>query len=112
MKNITLLFVLTGLFGSLGLERALAQLGPPPAPMVASPGMASAANATNRITKVVRIYNGSGSFDDAMADRLRPMLAKAFPSSMPEPTKAVPGATPALAAKTQNQTKVTEAAHE
>jgi hypothetical protein len=74
--------------------------------------MPQTANATNRTTKVVRIYNGSGSFDDAMADKLRPMLAKAFPSSMPEPTKAVAGATAAVPAKPENQKKLTEAAHE
>jgi hypothetical protein len=29
-------------------------------------------------TKVVRIYNGAGSFDEALAEKLKPMLAKTF----------------------------------
>jgi hypothetical protein len=87
-------------------------MGPPPAPMVPSPGMVPAANAANRTTKVVRIYNGAGSFDDALADKLRPMLAKAFPSSMPESAKAAPGATIAAPAKPENKKLAgSEAAH-
>jgi hypothetical protein len=30
-------------------------------------------------TKVARVYPGNGSFDAALAEKLRPMLAKAFP---------------------------------
>jgi hypothetical protein len=41
-------------------------------------------------TKVVRIYGGSGYFDLAMAEKLRPMLAKGFASSEPDPVKSVP----------------------
>jgi hypothetical protein len=80
--------------------------------MVPSPGIAPAADTAKRITRIVRIYNGSGSFDDALADRLRPMLAKAFPSSMPAPTKTAPGATIAAPVKPENQKLAgSEAAH-
>jgi hypothetical protein len=57
-------------------------------------------------TKVVRIYNGAGYFDDVLADKLRPMLAKAFPFSKPEPPKAV-----TAPAKPESQNKVAESGH-
>jgi hypothetical protein len=62
-------------------------------------------------TKVVRIYGGEGYFDNALAEKLRPMLAKAFPSSRPEAPKAVPGAAVAAPAKGESQGKLTLAAH-
>jgi hypothetical protein len=75
--------------------------------------MAPAANAANRTTRIVRIYNGDGSFDGALAGRLRPMLAKAFPSSMPAPTKTALGATIAAPLKPENQRQLagSEAVH-
>jgi hypothetical protein len=53
-------------------------------------------------TKVVRTYNGEGYFDASLADRLRPVLAKAFgtpqvvgevsaPKSVPEALRSILG---------------------
>jgi hypothetical protein len=110
VKNITLALASTILFGFLGLNRASAQLGPPPAPMVPSAGMVPSANRANSPTptKVIKIYNGAGSFDDALAEKLRPTLAKTFPSSVPESPKAAPGGT-AVPTKTESQKKLAEA---
>jgi hypothetical protein len=76
-----------------------------------SPGAVPSANKPGT-TKVLRIYNGAGYFDDVLADKLRPMLAKAFPFSRPEPAKPVPGATIVAPAKTESQKKLAEAAHQ
>jgi hypothetical protein len=107
--NFTLIFVLCFAFGFLGLHRASAQLGPPPAPMVPSGVAVPTPNGTS--TKIVRIYNGAGHFDDALAEKLRPMLAKAFPFARPEPPKAAPGATVSAPVKSDAQKKLAEAAH-
>jgi hypothetical protein len=57
-------------------------------------------------TKVVRIYNGAGYFDDALAERLLPILVKAFPSARADTTQ------PAVAqTKPENQKKVATATH-
>jgi hypothetical protein len=105
-------FVFCFAFGSLGLQRASAQIVPA-APQVPSAGAVPTANGASKPTgtKVVRIYNGAGYFDDVLADKLRPMLAKAFPFSRPEPPKAVAGATVAAPTKPENQKKIAEAAH-
>ena len=109
--QLTFVFVFFFAF-SLGLQRASAQLVPA-APQVPSAGAIPTANGANKPTgtKVVRIYNGAGYFDDVLADKLRPMLAKAFPFARPEPPKAVAGATVAAPTKPENQKKIAEAAH-
>ena len=127
LKNL-IIILLSFAAGSLGLERAAAQLASPPAgapasnvaykPVVQSSRLAqtpgSQANAAAQQpgqTKIVRIYGGAGYFDNALAEKLRPMLAKAFPSSKPDAPKAVPGAAVAAPAKGESQTKLTLAAH-
>jgi hypothetical protein len=61
--------------------------------------------------KVVRIYSGAGYFDVALAEKLRPMLAKAFPASGPDLAKSVPGAAVAATAKAASQSKLPLAVH-
>jgi hypothetical protein len=104
--------VLCVVFGLVGLQRAGAQIVPA-APMVPSQGTGPATGTTTKptVTKILKIYNGAGYFDEALAEKLRPMLAKAFPGSIPAPAKAVPVATISAPAKTDNQKKVAEAAH-
>ena len=121
---------------SLALERAGAQLAPSTAPVSPAPAAAlpasyvahntavkssrppqtpgSQVNAAAQQpdkTKVVRIYGGAGYFDNALAENLRPMLAKAFGTSRPDAPKAVPGAAVAAPAKGESQSKLTLAAH-
>jgi len=62
-------------------------------------------------TKVLRIYGGAGYFDNALAEKLRPTLDKAFPTSSTDAPKAVPGAAVAAPAKPESQKKVAEAAY-
>jgi hypothetical protein len=95
-------------FGSIGLQRAAAQLVPPPAPFVSSPVAAPSATGpiNPTVTKIVRIINGVGYFDDALAEKLRPRLAKAFPFSMTEPLKALAGAPVPSSAKPEGPKKV------
>jgi hypothetical protein len=105
--NLTFIFVCCFVFGSVGLQRASAQLAPA-APQVPSAGAVPTTNGASKPTGtiVVRIYNGAGYFDDVLADKLRPMLAKAFPFARPEPPKAAAAPT-----KPENQKKIAEAAH-
>src|ERR1700738_3169073 len=120
-KNVIIAFVLCFAAGSLGLERAAAQLAPPPAPAsyVAhntainssrppqTPGsQTNAAAQQPGQTQAVRIYGGAGYFDNALAEKLRPMLAKAFGTSRPDAPKAVPGAAVAAPAKSESQSKL------
>jgi hypothetical protein len=81
--------------------------------MVLSPGTGQPANAANKslTTKVVRIYNGPGYFDDALAEKLLPILAKAFPSAPPDPAQPVASTSAEAQAKYENQKKVAAAAH-
>jgi len=113
LKKTTLILLFCLVFGSVGLQRAEAQLAPPPPPVVSSPGAVPSAGVASSpgATKVVRIYEGAGYFDDALAEKLRPALAKAFPSSKPDTAKAVSGAAAADPAKPEYQKKVAEAAH-
>ena len=74
-------------------------------------GHANAAPQQADQTKVVRIYSGAGYFDGALAEQLRPILAKAFSSSNPGPLQSVPGEAVPGPAKPESQKKVTEAAH-
>jgi hypothetical protein len=62
-------------------------------------------------TKILRIYGGSGYFDHALADKLRPALFKAFPFAKSEPAKPVPGISKTAPAKVEGQTKMTGAPH-
>ena len=135
-KRIIVAFVLCFAAGSLGLQRASAQLAPPPAPVSPAPAGAlpasyvahntavkssrppqtpgSQANPAAQQpgqTKVVRIFGGAGYFDNALAEKLRPMLAKAFGTSRPDAPKAVPDAAVAAPAKSESQSKLTLAAH-
>jgi hypothetical protein len=126
-KNLIIIF-LSFAAGSLGLERAAAQLASPPAgapasnvaykPVVQSSRLAqsptSQANTAAQQpgqTKVVRIYGGAGYFDNALAEKLRPMLVKAFETPRPEAPKAVPAAAVATPVKSESQSKLTLAAH-
>jgi hypothetical protein len=106
----TFAFVFFGVFISLGLHRADAQLGPSGAPLSTAIQPGNPANKPTT-TKVVRIYNGAGYFDDALAEKLLPMLAKAFPSAHPDPAQPVPSAPVGAQAKSENQKKVAAAAH-
>jgi hypothetical protein len=66
--------------------------------------------ATNAgVTKLLRIFTGAGYFDDALAQSLRPMLAKAFPSSNPAPAQSVPAVTIAVPTTPESQKKVVTA---
>jgi hypothetical protein len=114
LQNLPLFCSLSFVFGFVGLHPASAQLGPPAAPQVPSSGALSSANGnhTAPTTRVVRIYNGAGFFDDALAEKLRPLLAKAFPSSVPEPVQPVSGATGAAQVKPETPKKIAEAAHQ
>jgi len=60
---------------------------------------------------VVRIYNGAGYFDDALAEKLLPMLAKAFPPAPPDPAQTAQSAPVGAQAKPENQKKVSATAH-
>jgi hypothetical protein len=136
MEKIILILTLCLAAGSLGLQRAAAQVAPAPAPVSPAPAaplpssyvahnaavkpsrppqtpisQTNAAAQQPDQTKIVRIYGGAGYFDNALAEKLRPMLAKAFPSSRPDAPQAVPGAAVAAPAKGESQTKLTLAAH-
>jgi hypothetical protein len=92
--------------GSLSLQQAAAQLVPSSAfpPEVAhntsakashprlSPAATPATAAESDETKVVRIYRGIGYFDQAMAEKLRPKLAKAFAPAKSAALQTLPGA--------------------
>jgi hypothetical protein len=118
-------------FGSVGLQRAAAQLAAgaspavpataaaPPSSLVAHnttvksrpaaipSGQTNAASQQPDQTKIVRIYAGAGYFTVALAKKLCPMLAKAFVSSGSDPLKSVSAEPVAAAAKVENQSKVT-----
>ena len=77
------------------------------APASARPVRQNAAGSNQTIvepeqTKVARVYSGEGYFDPSLADRLRPVLAKAFgvpqvvaeasqPKSLPEALRSILG---------------------
>jgi hypothetical protein len=110
LKKPLFFFVFCFVSGSVGLHQADSgqqpmafQLPTPtPVPIANLAGKPSA-------TKLIRIYNGAGYFDDALAEKLRPTLAKAFPFS--EPPKAVTEATPVTPVKPESQNRVAAAAH-
>jgi hypothetical protein len=110
LKKTILILGIYFALASLGLQRVAAQNAPAPNPTAqsaattaapqaavrnttrashpAAPLSANAAQQDPDETKVARIYRGTGRFDLAMAQKLRPNLAKAFP----------PGKSPALQA--------------
>ncbi len=110
------MFVLFLAFGWIGVRRTAAQAAPPstspphvtaitPAPARPVRPTLSGSNQTTKEpeqTKVARIYRGEGYFEPSLADRLRPVLAKAFgtqqvvgeaspPKSVPEVLRSVLG---------------------
>jgi hypothetical protein len=106
LKKTILIFGVCFAFASLGLQRVSAQIAPAPAPPAQSAAPVAAAHKTSRAshsavpqantalqdsgeTKVVRIYRGTGRFDLAMAEKLRPNLAEAF---APRQSPALPAA--------------------
>jgi hypothetical protein len=110
LKEKVFIFIFCVALGTIGLHRAAAQFGPPPPPVVSSPGAVPSGNvATPGTTTVVRIFTGSGYFDNALAAEIRPALAKAYPFSIPEPGKAV--ATSAAPANSDSQKKIAETAN-
>src|SRR5260370_342465 len=109
-NKIIIAFALCLAAGSLGLQRAAAQAAPASAQFSAPVRLANGA-IQHPATKVVRIYGGAGYFDNALAEKLRPMLTKAFGTSRPDAPKAVPGAAVAAPAKSESQDKLTLAAH-
>ena len=119
VKKTILVWALCFAASSVGLHRAdaqiapahaAAQLAPPPAPSIADPSgvvhntsthashpgpipaPASAAPQDSDETKVVRVYRGTGYFDQAMAEKLRPNLAKAFAPAKSAALQPLPGA--------------------
>jgi len=105
------LFALCAAAGSIGLYDGAAQQAAPETPATASPAPASlvahntavtssrpaspplpvnASTQQPNRTKVVRVYGGAGYFDIALAEKLRPKLAKGFASTKSNPVKAVP----------------------
>jgi hypothetical protein len=115
LLKIIFILIFCFAFASVGLRRAAAQLGPPAPPFVSSPGVVSASTtvaSTPGITTVVRILTGLGHFDDALAEKLRPALAKAFPTSIPDPVKGAAAATSVVPAYSDPQKQVAEAAHQ
>jgi hypothetical protein len=111
LKNFLLISSLWVSFGFFGLLPAMAQATAPafqlPASAIPSTPMAAGLPATKSPpTKLVRVYNGAGYFDDALAERLRPMLAKAFPPTVPEPAKAAAAGTNAAPSIPEVQKKL------
>ena len=117
VKKTILIWALCFASSSVSLQRADAQiapapaasqLAPPPPPSSAAPSgvvhntsthashpgpipaPASAAPQDSDETKVVRIYRGTGYFDQAMAEKLRPNLAKAFAPAKSAALQALP----------------------
>ena len=117
VKKTILIWALCFASGSVSLQPADAQIAPapaasqlaaPPAPSSAAPSgvvhntsthashpgpipaPASAAPQDSDETKVVRIYRGTGYFDQAMAEKLRPNLAKAFAPAKSAALPALP----------------------
>lgn len=107
MKKTALISLFCLACNFVGLQRAAAQLGPPASRLLAP------ANGVNKEpgTIVVRIYNGAGYFDDALAEQLRPMLAKVFGSSTAAPVRSVPSEAVTASTQPENQKKSTEAPH-
>jgi hypothetical protein len=110
MKNLPFIFVFCLATGSFGLQRAAAQAAPSVAFQLPAPGALPSANMANQpsTTYVVQIYSGPGYFDVALAERLRPMLAKGFASSRPEPLKSVPAESLGAPATPDSQKKVAQ----
>jgi hypothetical protein len=116
MQKSTLIFAFCFAAGSVAFDRTTAQAAPPAFQLPASaqfPTALPSAGGTNQspTTKVVRIYNGAGSFDDALAEKFRPMLAKTFHSSTTDPVKAATAEPDATPTQLDSQKKVAPAPH-
>jgi hypothetical protein len=99
LNKTTLIFGFCFAFGSAGLHQAAAQAAPGgalpssnvahntgvgpsrPAPPPFRQSMAEVTSQQPDQTKVVRIYGGAGYFDAALAEKLRPILARTFNST-------------------------------
>ena len=93
--------------GAVGLFGAAGALSPPAFQLSTATPAGMANPATNAgVTKLIRIFTGTGYFDDALAQSLRPMLAKAFPFSNPTPAQSVPAVTIAAPTTPESQKKV------
>ena len=96
--------------GAVGLFGAAGALSPAAFQLATATPAGMANPATNAgVTKLIRIFTGTGYFDDALAQSLRPMLAKAFPSSNPAPAQSVPAVTIAVPTTPESQKKVVAA---
>ena len=72
-----------GAKGEAPAQGAAAPAPPKPRPAVAQKPAVNGVNLKGKEsqpekTKIVAIFHGTGSFDEAMAERLRPVLAKTF----------------------------------
>jgi len=88
VKNTILIFAFCFAFGAVGFQRA-------------------------DETKVVRIYGGGGHFDQALAEQLRPNLAKvfAFAEVKTAPLKPLPGTVVAAAPNPEGPKKASSSDH-
>ena len=133
MTKTILILALCFASGSLCLQRAAAQLAaaaPPAAtdagaqpslvahntavksrPAAIPSGQTKAASQQPDQTKIVRIYGGAGYFDAALAEKLRAMLAKTFPSTGPDPLKSASAEPVAAPAKVEIPSKVAVPSH-
>jgi hypothetical protein len=126
LKKTILIFGICFAFASLGPQRVSAQIAPAPAPPGQSAAPAAAAHNTTRAnhsavplpanappqdpdeTKLVRIYRGTGRFDLALAEKLRPNLAKAFAPGKSAALQAAAIATGSAAPNPEISKKVTK----
>jgi hypothetical protein len=121
LKKTILILAVCFAFVSLGLPRVSAQTAPAaPAPAAAAHNTAKASHPAVPVpanaplqdadeTKVVRIYHGTGRFDLAMAEKLRPNLAKAFAPGKSPALQAAAIATGSAAPNPEISKKVTKA---
>jgi hypothetical protein len=90
-KTILSICVFWFVSGGVALFGAAGALPLPASQLPTSPPSVTANHAAAAsVTKLIRIFNGAGSFDDALARSLRPILVKAFPFSNSAPGQLVP----------------------
>src|SRR6516164_10108400 len=75
MNRVALISVSFLAFGWIGVGLTAGQTAPQAPPSVPARAESSVSGSTS---KIVRIYNGAGYFDAQLAEKLRPVLAKAF----------------------------------
>jgi hypothetical protein len=75
VNRVALISVLFLAFGWIGVGLTAGQGAPQAPPRVPARSTSSVSASTS---KVVRIYSGAGYFDAQLAEKLRPVLAKAF----------------------------------